>query len=145
MLGIAKPERDELNRLLNTSNQAAEVFGLPTLYTKNNRRAVEGIRIGPQKGSPKRTHVHQLDSAQAGSGSVPQDRSEAFHISIAWVLDEPNTDSQALLKNADIVGFMDKEVRDMIVEFGVVKVKIGNAISVIRLDAKLDEERGILG
>lgn len=33
MLGIARPTNDELNRLLQACNQAAEVFGLPRLYT----------------------------------------------------------------------------------------------------------------
>ena len=145
MLGIAKPDRDELNRLLNASNQAAAVFGLPSLYTKNGGKEVEGIHTGRKKGSPQRVRDQHSGTAQADSESILWDRSEAFHISIAWVLNEPGYDSQALLQNAEVVGFMEKEVGEMTIGFSIVKAKIGNAISVIGLDSKVVEEKGILG
>jgi len=145
VLGIAKPDRDELNRLLNASNQAAAVFGLPSLYTMNKGKEVEGIHTGRKKGSPQRTRDQHSGTAQADSESVLRDRSEAFHISIAWVLNEPGSDSQALLQNAEVVEFMEKEVGEMTIEFSVVKAKVGNAISVIGLNSKVVEEKGILG
>lgn len=145
MLGIAKLDWDELNRLLNASNQAAVVFGLPSLYTKNKGKEAEGIHTGRKKGSPQRTRDQHSGTAQADLESVLRDRSEAFHISIAWVLDEPGSDSQALLQNAEVMEFMEKEVGEMTIEFSVVKAKIGNAISVIGLNSKVVEEKGILG
>ena len=145
MLGIAKLDWDELNRLLNASNQAAAVFGLPSLYTKNKGKEAEGIHTGRKKGSLQGTRDQHSGTTQADLESVLRDRSEAFHISIAWVLDEPGSDSQALLQNAEVVEFMEKEVGEMTIEFGVVKAKIGNAISVIGLNSKVVEEKGILG
>ena len=115
------------------------------MYTKNKGKEAEGIHTGRKKGSPQRTRDQHSGTAQADSESVPRDRSEAFHISIAWVLDEPGSDSQALLQNAEVLEFMEKEVGEMTVEFSVVKAKIGNAISVIGLNSKVVEEKGILG
>ena len=42
------------------------------------------------------------------------------------------------------MGFMKKEVGEITIGFSVVKAKIGNAISVISLDSKVVEEKGIL-
>ena len=114
------------------------------MYTKSKGKEVEGIHTGRKKGSPRRTRDQHSGTAQADSESVPRDRSEAFHISIAWALNEPGSDFQALLQNAE-VGFMEKEVGKMTIGFSVVKAKIGNAISVVGLDSKVVEEKGILG
>lgn len=115
------------------------------MYTKNKGKEVEGIHTGRKKGSPQRTRDQHSGTAPADSEPVLRDRSEAFHISIAWVLDEPGSNSQALLQNVEVVEFMEKEVGEMTIGFSIVKAKIGNTVSVIGLNSKVVEERGILG
>ncbi|OCK77080.1 hypothetical protein K432DRAFT_359258 [Lepidopterella palustris CBS 459.81] len=122
VLGIARPTNDELNRLLQACNQAAEVFGLPRLYTGDG------------------------DTRHEKQNSQPQDLSSSFHISIAWTLAEPLPETHALLTSDPVARFVDTDVRKLEVGFEAVKVKIGNVVSTVGLGLRPKSEiGGILG
>jgi len=135
VLGIMKPERDELNRLLDACNDAAERMGYPCLYKQTG--APSQKKPPSEPGKPKRSRA---DGSSAPEQPAPErvDRTEAFHISIASTLQEPAPEYNTLLAkwelNPDLKTPKDK--------FQVVKVKIGNVIHNFELGGKkiLQEE-----
>ncbi|KAF1360461.1 hypothetical protein EJ07DRAFT_165115 [Lizonia empirigonia] len=109
VLGIKKPTHDELNRLLSACNNAAQKSGHPALYSG-------GRGDGPM----------ETNSPTAG----PQvrhdkpDRSENFHISIAWNLTEPDPEWVSLVQRIDVTRY----VCSPRATFDVVKTRVGNVV-----------------
>ena len=144
VLGINRPEKNELNRLLQVSNQTATDFGQASLYAAAPR-AANGIRgrgrghhprAGRGRGSSHATH-RRLQSPQLPP--IP-DESSSFHISIAWSLKPPAAELQATLKAVAA-----SELVTLSIGVDSVKVKIGNNVSISRLSTKVEESRGIFG
>ena len=109
VLGIEKPARDQLNRLLSACNEAAQKSGHPALYSG-------GKGDGPMKtNSPTARSQVELDKA---------DRSENFHISIAWNLTEPGPEWISLVQAMDV----DEHIRSPQASFDVVKARVGNVV-----------------
>ncbi|KAF3001313.1 poly(U)-specific 3'-to-5' RNA exonuclease [Curvularia kusanoi] len=109
VLGIEKPAHDELNRLLCACNEAAQKSGHPALYsgTKGD---------GPMEtNSPRARPANMPDSA---------DRSENFHVSIAWNLTEPASEWVSLVHSIDV----DKYIHSPQASFDVVKARVGNTV-----------------
>lgn len=121
VLGMKKPAHDELNRLLNACNKAAEKTGHPGLY-------VGGEGDGPMKNNDRDNKA----SAAEHDAHKEVDRSEFFHISIAWNLDEPNVDLIALVEDIDIREHIDSPSAPI----DAVKAKVGNTIHSIALGAQ---------
>lgn len=111
VISIARPPGDELNKLLQTCNAVAAEFGQPALYDSSTFEA----------------STPALVPANAESDKI-FDRSEAFHISIAWTLSPPATAlvgaAQAWRNDEDKIPPF--EVKD-------IKAKIGNAVTSIPL------------
>jgi hypothetical protein len=123
VLGIKRPEHDELNTLLRACNQAASNTGHPGLYTG-------GAGDGPMedvdhKHGPKRRKVDKNE---------PQthDYSQYFHVSIAWNLAEPDAEWTALVQSIDASEYIQSP--DAV--FDSVKVRVGNAVHNIPLAPK---------
>ena len=139
MLGIQKPEKDELNRLLKASNDAAAIFDLPLLYSKGGF-AAGGGHVRTEEGNrpePDRARVTGLET---------DDCSEAFHVSIAWSLEAPGEDMVDPMEHREVAVLMEKTIGKIPVEFDVVKVKIGNAVHAVDLAKKQTHNvKGILG
>ncbi|KIW23230.1 uncharacterized protein PV07_11447 [Cladophialophora immunda] len=106
VLKLMKPEDDELNRLLSICNAIARQFDLPRLYEERC-----DTPTGFQPRSTSKT-IRQMT-----------DKSNAFHISIAWILSEP--DDQA---RQELVHLVDDKVRALKVSFPLLKLKIGNSV-----------------
>jgi hypothetical protein len=132
VLGIKRPEYDELNGLLNACNEAVESHGHPGLYTG-------GMGDGPMEdrdlddGSKRRT----VDTVQRRK----HDYSEYFHVSIAWNLAEPDTEWMTLVQTIDT----SKYIQLPEAAFDAIKVRIGNAVQNITLPAKRAVKGGALG
>lgn len=109
VLGIKMPTHDELNRLLCACNEAAQKCGHPALYSG-------GKGDGPM----------ETNSPTARPQSVPDnaDRSENFHISIAWNLTEPVSEWVSLVQSMDI----GRHIRSPQAPFDVVKARVGNTV-----------------
>ena len=97
----------------------------------------------PQEPTTKRRrstqHTEDKDNA---SGAI--DRTENFHISIAWNLEEPNPAWVALLEHIDVK----KHIQGPEAPFDAVKAKVGNIVHSIDLGARKGNSRigaGILG
>jgi len=96
VLKLSKPDKDDLNKLLLACNATARQFGLPQLY--------EGDDLPNQQ----RKTV---------------DKSDAFHISIAWTLREPDVQARERL-----TGVGQDQARQLKVGFSMLKLKIGNTV-----------------
>jgi hypothetical protein len=123
VLSIEKPSRDELNKLLNATNEAAESYGHPGLYTG-------GHGDGPMQDDANRSMAKRSKHQHKTSEGL--DRSEYFHISIAWNLEEPDPDWISLARNVDVSRF----VQPPQAAFDVVKARIGNVVHNVSLGLK---------
>ncbi|KAH6637877.1 U6 snRNA phosphodiesterase Usb1 [Boeremia exigua] len=108
ILGIAKPPHDELNRLLAACNAAAQQSGFAALYAG-------GQGDGPMAPNP--------NSPTARSHEASTDRSENFHVSVAWNLSEPEAAWVDL-----VAGLSVDSVSSPDASFDVVKARVGNVV-----------------
>ncbi|KIW83561.1 hypothetical protein Z517_02806 [Fonsecaea pedrosoi CBS 271.37] len=106
VLKLMKPENDELNRLLSICNAVTRQFNLPQLYEGpyDTRKAPKSLQAS--KTTRKVT-----------------DKSDAFHVSIAWTLDEPHDRARQ-----ELIRLVDDKLRALEVSFPLLKLKIGNSV-----------------
>jgi hypothetical protein len=109
VLGIKKPAHDELNKLLNASNEAVQRCGHSALYSG-------GKGDGPMEAN--------LPIASPQAGNDKTDRSENFHVSIAWNLAEPDPEWISLVQSMGV----DEHIRSPQASFDVVKARVGNVV-----------------
>lgn len=109
VLRIERPAHDELNRLLSACNEAAQKSGFPALYAG-------GRGDGPMEmNSPTASSPGRRDSI---------DRSENFHVSIAWNLEEPDPRWVELVQGLHV----DSHIRSPQASFDVLKARVGNVV-----------------
>lgn len=109
VLGIKKPAHDELNRLLNACNEAAQSSGHPALYS------------GDKGDGPMETNS---PTARSQFEHNKSDRSKHFHVSIAWNLTEPDPAWISLVQNMDV----ERCIRSPQASFETVKARVGNVV-----------------
>jgi len=100
VLRLARPRHDELNQLLHLTNGCATRFNLPLLY----------------------------EDGRPGRVSRIVDRSSAFHMSIAWQLQEPSMEQKKR-----IAGMNAALIQKSNIPFDAVKLKVGNVVKDIIL------------
>lgn len=129
VLGIKKPAHDELNRLLSACNEAAQKSGHPALYSG-------GKGDGPmESNSPTAYSPNEHDKS---------DRSDMFHVSIAWNLAEPDPEWIDLVRDMGV----DKHIHSPQAAFDVVKARVGNVVhnfDLVTRKSSLGTGRGSLG
>ncbi|KAF2467385.1 uncharacterized protein BDR25DRAFT_266781, partial [Lindgomyces ingoldianus] len=128
VLSIAKPPQNELNRLLDACNEAAERCGYPGLYTggPGDGPVEDNTSVGNTK-KRRKTLSKEKKHKYATPGAI--DRSDNFHISIAWNLEGPAPEWMALVQNIAL----DRDLLSSGTHFDVVKAKIGNVVHNIEL------------
>jgi hypothetical protein len=143
VLGVEKPARDELNRLLAACNEAMQESGHPGLYTG-------GIGDGPMEGNTtraiarKRRKSTQEGTSLENASPTCVDYTEYFHVSIAWNLVEPDAEWLTLVRSIDVADYAGLAMTS----FDAVKAKIGNTVNNIDLgtrSANLGVKSGLLG
>ncbi|OJD29253.1 u6 snrna phosphodiesterase [Diplodia corticola] len=149
VLGVRRPPNDELNRLLLAANQAAKKFRYPELYAgtaRNNQQHAEGVDMTGGWGADTAAKDHKGGEGNTkGFIDGKNDRSNAFHVSLAWSLEPPPAELQEFSGVEDIAALMNQDVGQMNVRFDVVKVKVGNAVHALDIAPKRKNEKGILG
>lgn len=118
VLKLGKPANNELNKLLSACNATAQHFGVPMLYADRPNRTI-------------------ADSSKVKRQEEAMDRSDAFHISIAWTLEEPDRQARAQLADLDR-----SHLQQLEVSFSLVKLKIGNVVNDISLTKHQDAGHG---
>jgi hypothetical protein len=143
VLGLEKPERDELNRLLNVCNEVAEKCGHPALYTGGLGDGPMDVNYPSTNIKRRRKSVQQLNEEEVGKPSLV-DRTENFHVSIAWNLAEPDPNWLTLVRNINMTSYKGLTMTS----FDAVKAKIGNVVNSIDLGMRssgLGAQGGLLG
>ena len=120
VLSIEKPAHNELNRLLNACNDATRRCGHSGLY-------IGGQGDGPMEDNnadhgPKKRKSQHTDKEDI-------DRSDRFHISIAWNLEQPDPGLISEVQRIDV----SQHIQPPQAIFDVVKARIGNVVHNIGL------------
>ncbi|KAF2830983.1 hypothetical protein CC86DRAFT_341515 [Ophiobolus disseminans] len=115
VLGIKQPAQDELNRLLRGCNDATTKCGHSGLY-------IGGQGDGPMEDNPQNNNAKRRKSQHFDEEAI--DRSDRFHISIAWNLEEPDPDIISEVQGIDVSKF----VQPPEAAIAVVKARIGNVV-----------------
>jgi hypothetical protein len=135
VLRIEKPTDNELNKLLSACNEATHKCGHPALYS------------GGQGDGPMENNTAQDDFKKRKRETledVEDDRSERFHISIAWNLEEPEPEWISVIKAIEVGRYLATPEAT----FNTVKVRVGNVVHNINLSAERSGrtiKRGIMG
>ncbi|MCJ1313053.1 poly(U)-specific 3'-to-5' RNA exonuclease [Agyrium rufum] len=147
VLGVQSSASNELNKFLQASNTVTQSFDQPPLYAPlaTKERNDRPSRGGRGRGrANRRARGHGSDRNQAALSARPPspifDASENFHISVGWVLNEPDGELRAVLR-----GISEEDVGDATIHVDTVKVKIGNHVSAVSLKAQLASSKGIFG
>jgi hypothetical protein len=107
VLRLSKPANDELNKLLRACNATARQFAVSQLYD-----------------SPPEQSLNDTFDLETVKASV--DKSDAFHISLAWTLKEPAEQAQARLMK-----LQQDALQQLKAGFSNIKLKVGNAVNEI--------------
>ena len=142
VLKLEKPPQDDLNKLLQFSNQTATAFGQPPLYT-DSLQSLPDVqsrkRQAGNRGRSKEITGAAASSFMNRSGSINYtDVSSSFHISIGWTLDAPTQDLRERLNGTGM------DYQGITVDINTVKVKIGNGITAISLARKIETANRII-
>ncbi|KAL6715973.1 poly(U)-specific 3'-to-5' RNA exonuclease [Lecanora helva] len=129
VLKLAKPAGNELNKLLRIPNEVCESFDQPPLYARP--------RVSNRERNKRRVEVEKLE-ASGGAVDKHDDASDAFHVSIAWMLHPPK---QILVDGAEKTSF---DMQGIEIDVQVVKLKMGNQIISIPLGSKIDSLNKII-
>lgn len=139
VLRVSRPDGDELQRLLNISNVTVRKTGQLPLYASSNptyHSPSHDKRSSHQEGRSIDIREH-LDIMNSTKHECDPD---AFHVSIAWKLSPPNQDlleCTELVSNKNIQHFS-----QFLLHIEKIKVKVGNAVTVIPLLKCVNESRG---
>jgi U6 snRNA phosphodiesterase len=142
------PTKNELNRLLWASNRVVMSFGQAPLYAPEDHPSAKiqrGNAGGRSRGlrggrgfSKGPTRVNTKDEAQF-------DCSSHFHVSLGWSLEEPSLEMVNRTKSAAILAMVKTLTTELVTGFEAVKVKVGNAVTVVPLPTKVKEGTGLIG
>lgn len=142
VLQLERAPQDGLNKLLHISNQTVTSFGQVPLYTNSLDDSHDGQprkRQVANAGRPKRTtRVPVTSSTNQSRGSSDIDMPSCFHVSIGWTLGVPTQDLNDRLNTTGI------HSQTLKVDVNTVKIKIGNAITAVSLEPKIDSSNKIL-
>ncbi|RKF82661.1 U6 snRNA phosphodiesterase [Golovinomyces cichoracearum] len=141
VMRVSWPDGDELQRLLNISNATVRKIGQLPLYSSADltfHSQSHDKRSSNQKvrSFERREHLDVINSTKHECDS------DAFHVSIAWKLSPP---SQDLLECTELVSIKNiQHISQFLLHIEKIKVKIGNAVTVIPLLKCVNESRGSL-
>ncbi|KAH8596690.1 U6 snRNA phosphodiesterase Usb1 [Bisporella sp. PMI_857] len=130
---IKEPETNGLNKLLHICNDVVQNYDQPPLYVDAVVRT-----------TPKKKHTQHISRRNSKDiYKELQDRSNAFHFSIAWTLKPPDKD---LLEATEaMVPRNLQAAQEIDVKVDEIKAKIGNVVTGIHLQSQVLERTGIFG
>lgn len=141
VLKLERAPQDGLNKLLHVSNQTVTSFGQAPLYTNSLEDSHSGQprkRQAANASGPKGNRVTASSSMNQSRVSSNIDMSSNFHVSIGWTLSVP---TQGLNEKLNTTGI---NLQALKVDVNTIKIKIGNAITAVSLETKIDSSNKIL-
>lgn len=149
VLRLRKPAGDTLNRLLHLSNRCAHSFGQPILYAHGSDYTSGGTpRSDPvsARGRGRRVRATSGSARKPRQATVCGDRdlSECFHVSIAWTLERPSEAMMSRLTSVNGSFELAETVKNLVVRFASVKLKIGNAVTDVPFKVHAEEGKGLI-
>lgn len=140
VLRLTVPNENGLNKLLYICNKTVQEFGQPPLYAQTLVRTKSDKSKIPTK--YKDTLGRRASDFKIDWDGI-QDVSNAFHISIAWTLEPPNTD--LLDATNSMAGILLEDVKKFVIKIEEIKAKVGNVVTNIPLKKNASEEKGLFG
>lgn len=139
VLRLRKPERNGLNRLLTVCNGTVEEFSQPPLYAASKSTRQPSLKVNRSQRKYRRSHVDPLPKCDEAL-----DFSSAFHISIAWALEQPSSFAMDITKAA-INDEIFESLRKVSMKVDTLKVKVGNIVTSISMPLKAVEGKSLFG
>lgn len=112
VLRLKKPANNNLNRLLQISNQILSAYNQPPLYA-------DEVASADRKSKRDESNPRLSEAA---------DCTNCFHISLAWSLTEPSLEEQQRVSSITM-----DEMNSLEISFNSVKAKIGNVVHSMNL------------
>ena len=143
VMRIKKPPNNELNRLLQSANDAVTAFGQPPLYAQPESQP----SVPTQGFATKARHSRHskpkflLKKAPIFSPNPIIDQSSNFHISIGWYLGCPLAEISSA--TPPIHQLDTQNLPEFHFEVKSIKLKIGNSVTSISLLSKMETSSGI--
>jgi hypothetical protein len=153
VLRTAKPTNDELNRLLWASNRVVTSFGQAPLYVPDDSltaRIQRGNARGRWHGFQGGREFSKSAGRRRGPGRVDVDEAQLdcsshFHVSLGWSLKEPSSEMANRTSSAAVLARVKTLTAELVSSFKAVKVKVGNAVTVVPLPTQVKEGTGLIG
>lgn len=144
VMRIKKPPNNELNRLLQVTNDVVTACGQSPLYVQHEPQAI----FPPVSARNPTTHEKKRQQAKLNSKyqesplkpSPKSDMSLNFHISIGWTLSAPSEGSSSMRRTTKA----DNQMFEFQLPVKALKLKIGNSVTSISLLPKTEMTSGIL-
>lgn len=137
---IKKPPNNELNRLLQSANDAVAAFGQPSLYAQLESQPsvpTQGFTTKARHSKPK----FLLKKSPTVGPNPIIDQSSNFHISIGWSLGCPSAE---ISSGTPTLHQLDTQsLPEFQFEVNSIKLKIGNSVTSISLVSKMENSSGI--
>jgi len=139
VLHLARPDGDELNKLLGVCNIIVQEHGQLPLYVDPTAGATHAARAYDSPRPEKRARNEYPTPTVGG-----QDFAGAFHISIGWTLKPPETKTiDATTRVVEHTLFM--KIKQICFTVEEVKAKVGNNVTSICLPTKVVERKSLFG
>lgn len=142
VMKLEKAPQNGLNRLLHLSNKVVKDVGQPVLYADPQASSFAGPprkrMQGRERGPREAREGISLGPSDDAVTSDDVDLSSSFHVSIGWILGSPWQD---LLGNLNDHG---RGLEGIKINVNTVKVKVGNSITAIPLESKIETANRII-
>jgi U6 snRNA phosphodiesterase len=139
VLRLRKPEGDGLNRLLDVCNGTVEEYSQPSLYAASRHARERPLKVTAWPRKQGRNNIVPTPKTEEVS-----DYSSAFHISVAWTLEQPSSFVMNSTKSA-INDEAFEALESVPITVDAVKVKVGNIVTSIFLPLKVIEGKSLFG
>lgn len=140
VMRIKKPPNNELNRLLQSANEAVTAFGQVPLYSQPQSQPSVPAQSFTTKARHAKPKFMLKKSPVVGPNPII-DQSSSFHISIGWSLGSPS--AEILSSTPSKYQLDSRNPPEFQFQVKAIKLKIGNSVTSISLFSKIETSNGI--
>lgn len=126
-----------LKLLLTRFNKVATKYGQPVLYEDNATHVNDESNLA--------NIVQAVEHGAERSDTPATTKRDGFHVSIAWSLKDPTQTGVEDIDPHRFPSVVRAQIQRLLVAFAEVKVRIGKDVSVLPLDTRQHDAKGIFG